>query len=80
MMLCQESRRINEYLQGSMEQTGQYPKDLSSYSFLYPSLANEINYVNPRGNLGEYSLIWHVGTHRTHHKYSSSRGWEYYPD
>jgi hypothetical protein len=77
--LNQEAHNIVEWAHKEKERIGEFPKDLASYKFLYPSYQQYIQGYSS-DEKGNMYLAYFVGTEGTSHTYDTQRGWYYYPD
>ena len=80
IVLQDEAGQIVRYVGGAKRETGEYPTDLSGYSYRDPSLREHFHEYQPDDSAGGYRLSWFVGTPQTSHSYSPRDGWSYYPD
>ncbi len=68
------------YLYDARLRTGEYPADLSGYSFHDASLRPYFQEYRRDSDLGGFGLYWYVGAPGTSHSYTPRQGWGYYPD
>jgi hypothetical protein len=76
----QEAVTVISYLYETKLHTGEYPADLSGYSFHDPSLSPFFHQYSRSAEHGGFTLCWYVGTPNTSHSYTPIHGWGYYPD
>jgi hypothetical protein len=70
-----EAQRMVDYLGAQKSATGNYPADLSGYTFRDGGICEFVRYE------GDGLHVWYsVGTPSTSHWYEEGEGWLYYPD
>ncbi len=79
-MLRYEAGQLVAYLEQTKKATGEYPPDLSGYTFRFPSLDDHFHHYAPSSTQGGFEVRWHVNTRGIAHWYSPRDGWSYYPD
>ena len=75
-----EAARIVTYAYEYKLETGNFPRDLSGYTFKYPSLKKHISKYEVDPEEGGIFLAYWINNSTAFHWYSSNRGWGYYPD
>ncbi len=80
LALQDEAGKAVSYVYGVRLRTGEYPADLSGYSFNDPGLRPFFQEYRRDPELGGFGLYWYVGTPGTSHSYTPRQGWSYYPD
>lgn len=80
LALQEEAGNVVSHLYDARLRTGEYPADLSGYSFQDPSLRPFFQEYRQDAGLGGFGLYWYVGTPSTSHSYSPRQGWVYHPD
>lgn len=78
--LQEEAGKVVSYLYDVRLRTGEYPADLSSYSFHDPGLRPFFQEYRRGADLGGFGLYWYVGTPSTSHFYQPRQGFGYYAD
>ena len=75
-----EAARIVTYLYEHQKTKGVYPKSLANYTYEDPPMRPYIQAYVVDDDLGDFELIYRVGTKATGHWYNPKHGWGYYPD
>jgi len=75
-----EAARIVAYAYETKVQTGEYPQDLSGYTYRDPKMSRFIQRYEASPESGGFRVVYRVGTETTSHWYSPKDGWLYYPD
>jgi hypothetical protein len=76
-----EAANVVAYAYEQKLATGQYPADLSGYTFRDPSARPFIQGYSAGPRVpGGFQVTYCVGTPSTSHWYSPATGWGYYPD
>ena len=77
--LKEEAANITAYAYEQRVQSGNFPKDLSGYTFSFPKLQKHFTYIKESN--GQFKILYFVGTESTSHfYYSEHQRWSYYPD
>ncbi len=75
-----EASQIVGYVYEKKIDTGEFPADLSDYTFANPDVKDLIQSYERLNDGADFMLLYYVGTETTSHWYSSETGWGYYPD
>lgn len=76
-----EAAHIVAYAYEQRLQAGQFPADLTGYTFGDAAMRPFIQgYQRDAAACGGFCLFYRVGTESTSHSYSPRNGWGYYPD
>ncbi|MGI5836543.1 MAG: hypothetical protein ACOX87_08645 [Chloroflexota bacterium] len=80
LALNDEAGRVVAYLYETRFRTGEYPHDLTGYTFRDAGLQPYFQEYRRDAESGGFRLNWYVGTPSTSHSYTPRDGWGYYPD
>lgn len=80
LALGEEAGKIVSCVYDVRLHTGEYPADLSAYSFHDTNLRPFFQEYRRDAELGGFGLYWYIGTPSTSHSYTPRQGWGYYPD
>ncbi|MHB0756885.1 hypothetical protein [Polaribacter sp. M15] len=76
--LKKESSMLVEYLHSYKRKNGEFPENISDYTFQNQKLTSNFSYYI---NSNDFRLHYYIGTKGTTHFYYNNVGkWEYYPD
>lgn len=79
LYLKEEAANITAFVYEQKFATGNYPNDLSSYTFSFPKLQKHFSYRKESDQA--FKILYFVGTKSTSHfYYSEHKKWSYYPD